>query len=248
MLLNAEVKDDAYADMPRQQDVQYAQASSTYLRADAATGKHYVDLNAAAKTYMGAWLFGQEHVQVNVGRLRAQWLQWCPVPAGIADGVLLRGNVIYQNPDKTYRTSADQFEGVLRTEGRERVFVGKTQHTFYASNLPNGQMKVVADINIPLTERLAYNPMISLPSQQIAQRQNIYQQMGGQPAYGNGYGNGGANGYGGPAQGSPQGYAAPAGATGYGAPGYATASQAAAPYANYNASYNGTSQEPDSGF
>lgn len=170
MLLNAEIKDDNYAELPRQQlQAQYAPATNTYLRADASTGKNYVDLNAAAKSYAGAWLFGSENVECFVGNLKAQWQQWCPIPAGIADGVLLRGNVIYQNPDKTYRTSSDQYEGVIRTRGHERIFEGKTQHTFYGSNFPGGSFKVVANLSIPLTQKLAYNPMIPMPSRQNQQ-------------------------------------------------------------------------------
>lgn len=231
MLLNAEIKDEGYADLPRQQQAQYAQPTQTYLKADASTGKNYIDLNAAAKTYNGAWLFGQEHVECYVGRLKAQWLQWCPVPAGIADGVLLRGNVIYQNADKTYTMSSDQYEGVLRTEGHERIFIGKTQHTFHGSNLPNGSMRVVADLRINLNERLAYNPMVSLPSQQIAQRPNSYQSAP--------YGQYGQQGYGSEQQAS---YGAP---QSYGS-GYSTQNQQ--PASNYNAGYGGGGQAPDSGF
>lgn len=167
MLLDAEVKDDNYADMPRQQlQAQYAHPTNTYLRADAATGKNYIDLNAAAKSYRGAWLFGSQNVVCYVGNSPCNWEQWCPVPAGIADGVLMRGNVLYQNPDKSYRTSNDQYEGVIRTVNGERVFEGETQHTFYSRSYPNGQLKVVAKLSIPLTQRLAYNPMIPMPARQ----------------------------------------------------------------------------------
>ncbi|HEY9733509.1 MAG TPA: hypothetical protein V6C89_16440 [Drouetiella sp.] len=167
MLLDAEVKDDNYADMPRQQlQAQYAHPANSYLRSDASTGKNYIDLNAAVKSYSGAWLFGSENVECFVGNLKAQWQQWCPIPAGIADGVLMRGNVIYQNPGNTYRTSSDQFEGVIRTEHGERIFEGETQHTFYGKNFPGGSLKVVAKLSIPLTQRLAHNPMIVLPSRQ----------------------------------------------------------------------------------
>jgi len=177
MLLNAEIKDDNYADLPRQQlQAQYVHPTNTYLRADASTGKHYIDLNAAAKNYNGAWLFGSENVECFVGNLKAQWQQWCPVPAGIADGVMMRGNVIYQNNDKSYRTSTDQFEGVIRTVHGERVFEGETQHTFYGRNFPNGALTVVAKLSIPLTKQLAYNPMIVLPSRQNADyKSNSYQ-------------------------------------------------------------------------
>lgn len=179
MLLTAEIKDDNYQELPRQAETQYAPPSQTYLKADASTGRNYVDLNAAAKTYDGAWLFGREHVEMNVSGMRAEWQQWCPVPAGIADGVLLRGNVIYQNNDGSYRMSSDQFEGILRTEGGQRYFDGKTQHTFHSNNLPGGSMRVVANLHIALTQQLAYNPMIVLPhrqeqyqSQQAAQYSN----------------------------------------------------------------------------
>lgn len=159
MQLTAEVKDDNYQELPRQQEAMYAKSTDTFLRADASSGKHYYDLNAASKSYSGPWLFGKEHVEVNVNRMKGQWVQWCPIPADIRDGVLMRGNVIYQNPDGTYRQSSDVYEGVIETQG-DRYFVGKTQHTFQSPNLPGGQMKVIADIKIRLNERLAYNPMI----------------------------------------------------------------------------------------
>ncbi|HEY9785644.1 MAG TPA: hypothetical protein V6D17_09605, partial [Candidatus Obscuribacterales bacterium] len=163
MQLTGEVKDDAYADLPRQQQAEYAPSTDTFLRSDASTGRHYYDLNAATKAYSGPWLFGKQHVEVLVGNLKAQWLQWCPVPADIRDGVLMRGNVIYQNPDGSYRISGDLFEGVIRTEHgltSERFLIGRTQHTFYGPQLPNGRMQVIANLRIPLTERLSYNPMI----------------------------------------------------------------------------------------
>ncbi|MCC6978409.1 MAG: hypothetical protein IT343_08810 [Candidatus Melainabacteria bacterium] len=159
MQLTAEIKDDNYQDLPRQQEAMYAKSTDTFLRADASTGKHYYDLNAASKTYSGPWLFGKEHVEVEVNRMRGQWVQWCPIPADIRDGVLMRGNVIYQNPDGSYRMSGDVYEGVIETHG-DRYFVGRTQHTFRASNLPGGSMKVIANIRIRLDQRLAYNPMI----------------------------------------------------------------------------------------
>ncbi len=159
MQLTAEVKDDNYQELPRQQEAMYAKSTDTFLRADASTGKHYYDLNAASKTYSGPWLFGKEHVEVNVNRMKGQWVQWCPIPADIRDGVLMRGNVIYQNQDGTFRRSSDLYEGVIETQG-DRYFVGKTQHTFQSPNLPGGQMKVIANIRIRLNERLAYNPMM----------------------------------------------------------------------------------------
>lgn len=186
MLLNAEIKDDAYSDLPRQQEAQYAHPAQTYLKADAATGQHYVDLNAAAKTYVGAWLFGRQQVETFVGRLKAQWQQWCPVPAGIADGVLLRGNVMYENGDRGYRMSNDTYEGVLRTEGGVRCFQGQTTHTFYGRNFPGGSLRVQANLNIPLTQRLAYNPMVVMPSRQVASAPARY--SGQSYGYANGYG------------------------------------------------------------
>lgn len=179
MQLTAEVKDDNYQELPRQQEAMYAKSTDTFLRADASSGKHYYDLNAASKSYSGPWLFGKEHVEVNVNRMRGQWVQWCPIPADIRDGVLMRGNVIYQNQDGTYRMSSDVYEGVIETQG-DRYFVGKTQHTFQAPNLPGGRMQVVANIRIRLNERLAYNPMMprsqqssvaSAPSQSYPQQQ-----------------------------------------------------------------------------
>lgn len=170
MLLTAEVRDDHYADLPRQQAPQYAYPAAQYLKADASSGRNYIDLNAAAKTYSGAWLFGKQHVQVGVNGMRAEWVQWCPIPAGIADGVMLKGNVIYQNQDGSYRMSNDLYEGIIRTEGYTRVFEGQTQHTFRGANLPNGQVQVVANLNIPLNQQLAYNPMIVMPHTQQAQQ------------------------------------------------------------------------------
>jgi hypothetical protein len=189
MLLNAEIKDDHFSELPRQQlQAQYAYPAATYLKADASTGKHYIDLNAAAKSYAGAWLFGTQNVQVFVGNLKAQWVQWCPVPAGIGDGVLLRGNVIYEYPNKSYRTSKDMYEGVIRTANGERFFEGQTQHTFSGSNVPNGYLKVVANLNIPLTQRLAYNPMIVMPSKQRANANRLYaSQQSETAAYSNAY-------------------------------------------------------------
>lgn len=195
MQLTAEVKDDNYAEMPRQQEAMYAKSTDTFLRADANTGRHYYDLNAASKTYSGPWLFGRQHVEVSVNGMKGQWVQWCPVPADIRDGVLLRGNVIYQNQNGTYRMSNDVYEGVIESHGG-REFVGKTQHTFVANNLPGGRMQVVANIRIKLDERLAYNPMMprSQPSAASAggyqSNQNNSNYQGSQPAvasYSNSY-------------------------------------------------------------
>lgn len=164
MQLQAEVKYDGYDDLPRQQEVKYADSTATYLKADASTGKHFYDLNAASKTYSGPWLFGKQKVEVNLRGMRGQWIQWCPVPADVKDGVLLRGNVIYQNGDGSYRLSPDVYEGVIESEhGFEggRYFVGRTQHTFVSNNLPGGQLRVVANLRIHLDQRLAYNPMNS---------------------------------------------------------------------------------------
>lgn len=169
MLLNAEIKDDHYGDLPRQQlQAQYAYPAPTYLKADAVTGRNYVDLNAAAASYQGAWLFGTQNVNVLVGGLKAEWVQWCPVPAGIGDGILLRGNVVYENPDRSFRRSDDVYEGVIRTEGATRVFEGQTQHTFTGKNVPGGYLKVSAPLRIPLLQRFAYNPMKVSPSTQLS--------------------------------------------------------------------------------
>lgn len=222
MLLNAEIKDDSYSDLPRQQEAKYAHPEQTYLKADASTGQRYVDLNAAAKTYIGPWLFGQQQVETFVGRLKAQWSQWCPVPAGIADGVLLRGNVMYENPNHTYRMSNDTYEGVIRTEGGVRYFQGQTTHTFYGRNFPGGSMRVQANLNIALTERFASNPMVVAPSRQVANARSYAQRP-----YAGGY------------NGS---YAANGSGQQYGRPGV---SNAAAIQTTNTATY---SQEPDSGF
>lgn len=181
MQLTGEVKDNAYADLPRPQNAMYASSTDTFLRSDASTGRHYYDLNAASKSYSGPWLFGQQHVEVMVGRLKAQWVQWCPVPADIRDGVLMRGNVIYQNPDGTYRMSNDRYEGVIETEhGFEsgRYFVGRTQHTFYGRNLPNGSMRVIANIKIHLNQKMSYNPMIQKSQAATASYSNYSREQG----------------------------------------------------------------------
>lgn len=132
-------------------------------------------------TYRGAWLYGQEHVQVLVGRLKAEWEQFCPIPADLQDGILLRGNVLYRGGNGGWHKSPDLFEGVLHTttgNGGLRFFVGKTQHTFYASNLPGGQLKVVANLNIPLSHRSPSSPLVSVPRSAPAQAatysQNTY--------------------------------------------------------------------------
>ncbi len=183
MQLTAEVKDDNYVELPRQQEALYAKSTDTLLRADASTGKHYYDLNAAAKSYSGPWLFGRQHIQVSVQGMNAQWMQWCPVPADIRDNIMMRGNVIYQNPNGTYRTSSDVYEGVIESEhGFEggRYFVGKTQHTFYANNLPGGRLQVVANIKIHLNERLPYNPM--MPQSNSPPAQYPQERMAATPA------------------------------------------------------------------
>ncbi len=188
MQLTAEIKDDNYAELPRQQEAHYASSTDTLLRADASTGKHYFDLNAAAKSYSGPWLFGREHIQISVNGMKAQWMQWCPVPADIRDGIQMRGNVIYQNPNGTYRTSGDLYEGAIESHGDEKYFVGRTQHTFFANNLPGGQLKVVANIKIELNERLPYNPMLTRSSSPPAQ--NVVASYGQQAvSYGNSSGN-----------------------------------------------------------
>lgn len=191
MQLTAEVKDDNYQEMPRQQEAMYAKSTDNFLRADASTGKHYYDLNAASKSYSGPWLFGKERVEVNVNRMAGNWVQWCPIPADIRDGILMRGNVIYQNPDGTYRMSSDVYEGVIETHG-DRYFVGRTQHTFISPNVPGGRMQVVANIKIRLDQRMAYNPMMPRTQQtNVASAPPSYSQYQQQPAtYGSsgGYG------------------------------------------------------------
>ncbi|MDZ4836920.1 MAG: hypothetical protein SGJ27_24320 [Candidatus Melainabacteria bacterium] len=152
--------------MPKQQETFNATASDSYLKSDAQTGRHFIDLNSAMNTYSGAWLYGQQHVQTMVGRLNANWEQFLPVPADLQDGILLRGNVLYRHANGGWNKSQDLFEGVLHTNsgnGGVRMFVGKTQHTFYAANLPNGHLKVVANLNIPLTHRSPSSPLVSIP-------------------------------------------------------------------------------------
>jgi hypothetical protein len=168
----------AYEEMPKQQETYNASASETYLKSDVQSGRHYVDLNTAMDTYRGAWLYGQEHVRVLVGRMKAEWEQFCPIPADIQDGILLKGNVLYRQANGGWSRSQDQYEGVLRTNGGVRVFVGRTQHTFFARNLPNGHLQVVADLNIPLSHRSPSSPLVSMPqtasSPQRSYSQNTY--------------------------------------------------------------------------
>ncbi|MBX3151689.1 hypothetical protein KF728_16155 [Candidatus Obscuribacterales bacterium] len=160
--------------MPKQQETFSASASDTYLKSDAQTGRHYIDLNTAMDNYRGAWLYGQEHVRVLVGRMKAEWEQFCPVPADVQDGILMRGNVLYRQANGGWNKSPDQFEGVIRTNSGCRYFVGKTQHTFYARNLPNGHLQVVADLNIPLSHRSPSSPLVAMPQTASG---------GGQPSY-----------------------------------------------------------------
>jgi hypothetical protein len=162
MLLNAEIKDDHYVDLPRQQEAQYAYPAARYLKADASTGQSYIDLNAAAQSYSGPWLMGKQTIEASAGDITIDWHQSCLVPAGIADGVMIRGNVIYQNPDGTYRMSQDQFEGVLRSGPNYRFFEGQTQHTYHAANVPFGAVHLTGRLNTPLTQTLPYNPMIAI--------------------------------------------------------------------------------------
>ncbi len=117
-------------------------------------------------TYRGAWLYGQEHIHVLVGRMKAEWEQFCPVPADIQDGILLKGNVLYRQADGSWRRSPDQFEGVIRTytgNGGGRIFEGRTQHTFYGPNLPGGKLQVVANLNMRLSQRAPANPLVAMP-------------------------------------------------------------------------------------
>ncbi len=167
LLLNGEVKEDATRELPRQQESLYASAASSdnLMKLDAGTGRRYYDLNAANRVYRGAWLFGQEHIQMFIGPLKAQWDQWCPVPADIPDGVLIKGTVVYEQAGGSWNRSADEFEGVLRTMGGVRYFVGKTQHTFTGRNIPNGMMKVVANLNVKLTGSASSNPLIPVRRQ-----------------------------------------------------------------------------------
>lgn len=124
-------------------------------------------------SYRGAWLYGHEHVSVLVGRLKAEWEQFCPIPADINDGVLIRGNVLYRKADGGWQKSNDLFEGVLRTEhgrGGSRHFIGKTQHTFTGPKLPNGRLTVLASLDIPLAGKSPQNPLI--PVQNTGQNAN----------------------------------------------------------------------------
>jgi hypothetical protein len=166
MLLNAEIKDDHYNELPRQQEAQYAYPAAKYLKADAATGQSYIDLNAAARSYSGPWLMGHQAITASSNDISVNWNQSCLIPAGIADGVMIRGNVIYQNPDGTYRMSNDMFEGVLRTGTDYRYFEGQTQHTYHAANVPFGALHLNGQLLTALTQTLPYNPMIAIASAQ----------------------------------------------------------------------------------
>lgn len=185
-MLQGEVKDNHAREIPMQAmaqsdkyDALYGQSTDSYLKQDAKTGQHYVDLNAAMHTYRGAWLYGQEHIITHVGRLRAEWEQFCPVPCDIGDGVLLRGNVLYRQQGGGWSKSDDLFEGVLNTlHGRHggRYFVGKTQHTFFGKNFQNGRLKVEADLDIALSHKSPNNPMVSVPTQ-ASNAQPTYQRQ-----------------------------------------------------------------------
>ncbi len=166
MVLQGEVKDNHARPIPKYEDAVYGRSDSTYLKADTSTGRHYVDLNSAMDNYRGAWLYGNEHVVTNVGRLRAEWEQFCPVPADIRDGILIRGNVLYRHRDGSWAKSGDQFEGVLRTvHGAHggRFFVGRTQHTFHGRQFKGGSIKVVAQLNLKLSQRAPSNPLFKVP-------------------------------------------------------------------------------------
>lgn len=176
MLLQGEVKDNSVIELPKQSDTEYgaaaaATSSDPFLKADAQTGRHYIDLNTAMNTYQGAWLYGHEHVIVYVGRLKADWEQFCPVPADVRDGILMKGNVLYRMADGTWRKSNDQFEGTLSTQGGGRYFVGRTQHTFLGSNLPNGRLCVIANLNMHLSQSSSSNPLVTIPRRQQQQQQ-----------------------------------------------------------------------------
>ena len=167
LLLQGEVKDNTSRELPRQPEAMYARAADTYLKSDAATGKRYIDLNAAMQSYRGAWLYGSQHVQVFVNRMKAQWEQFCPVPADIPDGVLMRGNVLYRTASGGWQRSPDQFEGVLKTKHGfhgGRYFIGRTQHTFQGRNLPGGRLTVVGQLDICLSHTAPANPLVSVNS------------------------------------------------------------------------------------
>lgn len=172
MLLQGEIKDTHHRELPKQEEPLYGNSANTFLKSDASTGRHYYDLNAAMQNYRGPWLFGHEHVEVFVGRLKAQWEQFCPVPADLGDGILMKGNVVYRQPDGSWRKSNDAYEGVLRTKhGLDggRYFLGRTQHTFFGRNFPNGRLTVEANLNIHLNQHSAGNPLIPVPARPAAQ-------------------------------------------------------------------------------
>jgi hypothetical protein len=174
MLLNAEIKDDHYTELPRQQEPQYAYPAAKYLKADAATGQSYIDLNAAAHSYSGPWLRGHQSITASSNDISIDWGQSCLVPAGIADGVMIRGSVIYKNPDGSYRMSQDAFEGVLRTGPQYRYFEGQTQHTYHSPDVPFGVLHLTGQLETPLTETLPYNPMFAFQGQNSSPRTATY--------------------------------------------------------------------------
>lgn len=144
----------------------------TYLKSDAKSGSHYVDLNAAMTGgYRGAWLYGSEHIVTHVGKLRAEWEQFCPVPADIRDGILLKGNVFYRHNNGNWVKSPDRYEGVLRTvhgANGGRYFVGRTQHTFHSRRFKGGSLRVQAHLNIRLSHRAPSNPLFKVPARNKA--------------------------------------------------------------------------------
>ena len=118
------------------------------------------------KEYRGAWIYGNEHVVTHVGRARAEWEQFVPLPADIRDGVLVKGNVLYRQKNGSWRRSNDRVEGVLRTvHGRHggRYFVGRTQHSFYGRRFKGGRLRVVAQLNVRMSHKAPSNPLFPVP-------------------------------------------------------------------------------------
>jgi len=161
--LSAEVKDTG-RDLERDPEPQYARSAAQFMHVDA-SGRDYYDLNAAMQGYRGAWLFGQQHVEVMVGGRAAQWEQFCPVPADVPDGVLLMGNVIYRQANGTWLRSRDRYSGHLVTQrlvGPGRYFVGRTEHTFTGRGLPAKGITVQGNLHIHLSEVAASHALVPI--------------------------------------------------------------------------------------
>lgn len=164
-LLSGEMKDYSGREPSRQREADYEHQAHSYMKVDARSGRSYYDLNAALQTYRGPWLFGQQHVDILVSGLRAQWDQFFAVPADLPDGVPLAGNVLHRQGNGAWQRSSDRFEGRLATQHLVepgRFFIGQTEHTLHSSMLPGGLLKVAADLRIHLNQVGAAGSVVPL--------------------------------------------------------------------------------------